>query len=43
MPAREKGAKNWTTFAKQKGLVDKQLSGPNAQLLAALQGAKKKK
>ncbi|MBQ9144752.1 MAG: crossover junction endodeoxyribonuclease RuvC [Paludibacteraceae bacterium] len=43
MPAREKGAKNWTTFAKQKGLVDKQLSGPNAQLLASLKGAKKKK
>ena len=43
IPLREKGAKNWTTFAKQKGLVDKGLTGPNAQLLAALQGAKKKK
>jgi crossover junction endodeoxyribonuclease RuvC len=43
MPLREKGAKNWTTFAKQKGLVDKGLTGPNAQLLAAMQSAKKKK
>ena len=43
MPLREKGAKNWTTFAKQKGLVDKGLTGPNAQLLAAMQTAKKKK
>ena len=43
MPMREKGAKNWTTFAKQKGLVDKGLTGPNAQLLAAMQSAKKKK
>ena len=43
MPLREKGAKNWTTFAKQKGLVDKGLTGPNAQLLAAMQTAKKNK
>ena len=43
MPIKEKGAKNWTTFAKQKGLVDKQLTGPNAQLLAAMQSTKKKK
>ena len=43
MPQLEKGAKNWTTFAKQKGLVDKQLTGPNARLLAAMQTAKKKK
>ena len=43
MPIREKGAKNWTAFAKQKGLVDKQLTGPNAQLLAAMQTAKKRK
>ena len=43
MPLREKGAKNWTTFAKQKGLVDKGLTGPNAQLLAAMQSVKKKK
>lgn len=43
LPFREKGAKNWTTFAKQKGLVDKQLSGPNAKLMAALQSVKRKK
>ena len=43
MPVLEKGAKNWTTFAKQKGLVDKQLTGPNAKLQAAMQMAKKKK
>ena len=43
LPQREKGAKNWATFAKQKGLVDKQLSRPNAQLMAALQSVKKKK
>lgn len=43
MPLREKGAKNWTTFAKQKGLVDKHLSSPNARLMAALQTAKRKK
>ena len=43
MPLREKGAKNWTTFAKQKGLVDKQLTGPNAKLQTAIMMAKKKK
>ena len=43
MPQMQKGAKNWTTFAKQKGLVDKQLTGPNAQLLAAIQSGKKKR
>lgn len=43
MPIKEKGAKNWTTYAKQKGLVDKQLTSPNAQLMAAIQGSKKKK
>ena len=43
MPLREKGAKNWTTFAKQKGLIDKQLTGPNAKLQAAMQMTKKKK
>ena len=42
MPMREKGAKDWTTFAKRKGLVDKKISSPNAQLLAALQSKKKK-
>ena len=40
---REKGAKNWTTFAKQKGLVDRQLTTPNARLIAAMQTAKMKK
>ncbi len=37
------GAKDWTTFAKRKGLTDKNLTGPNAALLAALSTAKKKK
>lgn len=36
----EHGAKDWTTFAKQHGMVDKGLTGPNAQLLAALSGKK---
>ena len=43
LPLREKGAKNWTTFAKQKGLVDRQLTTPNARLIAAMQTEKKKK
>ena len=43
LPLREKGAKNWTTFAKQKGVVDRQLTTPNARLIAAMQTAKKKK
>ncbi|MBQ5626158.1 MAG: crossover junction endodeoxyribonuclease RuvC [Paludibacteraceae bacterium] len=43
LPLREKGAKNWTTFAKQNGLVDRQLTTPNARLIAAMQTAKKKK
>ena len=42
LPLREKGTKDWTTFAKRKGLVDKKISSPNAQLLAALQSKKKK-
>ena len=37
------GAKDWTTYAKRKGLTDKGLTGPNAQLLAALATAKKRK
>jgi crossover junction endodeoxyribonuclease RuvC len=41
MPLREKGAKDWTTFARRKGLVDKKISSPNARLLAALQSKKK--
>jgi len=40
LPQKEKGAKDWTTFAKQKGLTDKELSTPNQKLLAAL-GRKK--
>lgn len=36
----EHGAKDWTTYAKQRGMVDKGLTGPNAQLLAALSGKK---
>lgn len=43
LPLREKGAKNWTTFAKQNGLVDRQLTTPNARLIAAMQTAKMKK
>ena len=43
MPLKERGAKSWTSFAKQKGLVDKQLTTPNAKLQAALLGTKKKK
>ena len=42
LPLREKGTNDWTTFAKRKGLVDKKISSPNAQLLAALQSKKKK-
>ncbi len=38
----EHGAKDWTTYAKQKGLTDKNLSAPNQKLLAALQAGKKK-
>ncbi|MBO4666279.1 MAG: crossover junction endodeoxyribonuclease RuvC, partial [Paludibacteraceae bacterium] len=36
----EHGAKDWTTFAKQKGLTDKKLTGPSQKLLAALQSKK---
>jgi len=38
----EHGAKDWTTYAKQKGLTDKNLSAPNQKLLAALSLSKKK-
>lgn len=41
LPLKEKGAKDWTTYARQKGLADNQLTGPNAKLLAALQQQKK--
>ena len=43
LPQREGGAQNWTTYAKRKGLTDNNLTGPNAQLLAALASVKKKK
>lgn len=36
----EHGAKNWTAFAKQKGLTDSKLTGPNERLLAALRQKK---
>lgn len=35
-----KGAKNWTTFAKQHGLADSAATTPNQKLLAALRGKK---
>lgn len=37
------GAKDWTTYAKRKGLTDKDLTSPNAKLMAALAGSQKKK
>ena len=39
----EGGAKDWTTYAKRKGLTDKGLTGPAAQLAAALATVKKTK
>ena len=39
----ESSAKDWTTFAKRKGLTDKGMTGPAAQLAAALATVKKKK
>jgi len=38
----EHGAKDWTTYAKQKGLTDKNPSAPNQKLLAAMSLGKKK-
>jgi hypothetical protein len=43
MPISTGGAKDWTTYAKRKGLTDKELTGPNAQLMAALATVKKRK
>jgi len=40
---RDSGAKDWTTFAKRKGLTDKGLTGPAAQLAAALATVNKRK
>lgn len=41
LPLREKGAKDWTSYAKQKRLVDTAATTPNERLLAALKGRKK--
>ena len=41
LPVSEGGAKDWTTYAKRKGLTDKNLTGPAAQLAAALATVKK--
>ena len=43
MPTSEGGAKDWTTYAHRKGLTDKGLTGPAAQLAAALATVKKSK
>ncbi len=43
LPLGEGGAKDWTTYAKRKGLTDKGLTGPAAQLAAALATVSKKK
>ena len=43
LPQSEGGAKDWTTYAKRKGLTDKGLTGPAAQLAAALATVKKSK
>jgi len=40
LPQSEKGAKDWTSFARRKGLADSTLTGPNQRLLAALGGKK---
>lgn len=36
----EHGTKNWTTYAKQRGLKEDTVTGPNAKLLAALKQKK---
>lgn len=41
LPIPDKGAKDWTAYARQHGLTDRHLSTPNAKLLAAVQAAKK--
>lgn len=40
LPQKEKGAKSWTAYAKQKGLAQSVTTGPNAQLMAALRTKK---
>ncbi len=39
--ANEHGAKDWTTYAKRRGLVSEAATTPNERLLAALKGTKK--
>jgi crossover junction endodeoxyribonuclease RuvC len=41
LPLREKGAKDWKTYAQKKGLVSKKATTPNERLLMALQSKKK--
>ncbi len=41
LPIPDKGAKDWTAYARQHGLTDRHLSTPNAKLRAAVQAAKK--
>ena len=41
LPLREKGAKDWKTYAQKKGLVSKKTTTPNERLLLALQSKKK--
>jgi crossover junction endodeoxyribonuclease RuvC len=41
LPLREKGAKDWKTYAQKKGLVSKKATTPNERLLLALQSKKK--
>ena len=41
LPLREKGAKDWKTYAQKKGLVSKKSTTPNERLLLALQSKKK--
>ena len=40
---KDAGAKDWTTFAKRKGLTSSDLTGPAAKLATALSTAKRKK
>lgn len=40
LPAKEKGAKDWTTYARRNGMTDSKLTGPNQKLMAALHGKK---
>ena len=41
LPLREKGAKDWKTYAQKKGLVSKKATTPNERLLMALLSKKK--